>query len=245
LQLAARLRPQLLDERPPSVGIRLERIGLTLRTVEGDDQLASRTLAVRLQGDELFQLGHECCVPSEREIGVDPVLERSRPELLEVRCGTGYRLSREVGERRAAPEGQCAGQAFRRERWFGAARVVNEPQEAVEVELAVCNTKQVSGRLGHEPLAELFAQAAEMVLERRKRRRGWFVAPDAGDESIDGHDAVRVEQEQREDRPPAFAAEWQHTLGVSYLQRAEDAELHRPSLVRASRLPLRGSSRLS
>ena len=174
-------------------------------------------------------------MPSECEIGIDPILECSRAELVEVRGGAGDRLSREVGQRRAAPESQRIGETLRGNGRFGAARVVDEPEKAVEVELTVGDTEQISRGPCDEPLAELPAQAAEMILQRRERSRRRCVPPDAGNEAIDRHDAVGIQEEQREHRPPPFAAERQHTLGVSYLQRAEDPELHRASLVPATK----------
>ena len=207
LELAARLRPELVDEGPPSLHVRLERVRLPTGAVERDDQLAPKALAVRVPGDELLELGHQRCVPADREIGLDPLLERGVPELLEVRRGVAGGLAGEVGERRAAPERQRLGEALGRNRRLGTVRVVDESHEAVEVELAVVDTQQVPRRSRDEPLAELLPQAAEVVLKRRKRGRRRGVAPDALDEPVDGDNAVRVEQEQRQHRPPPRAAE--------------------------------------
>ena len=55
--------------------------------------------------DEGLQLADQLAVPSEREVGVDPLLERGQAELLEASdLRLGERLVREVGEGRPAPE---------------------------------------------------------------------------------------------------------------------------------------------
>ncbi len=73
---------------------------------------------------------------TECQVRLDPLLEGSRPELGEMgRRATG-RLVGEVGERRAAPERQGFGEALGRDLGLRAAGVLDEPPEAVEVELA-------------------------------------------------------------------------------------------------------------
>src|SRR5207247_853239 len=54
---------------------------------------------------EALELGNELAIPAESELGLDPLLDRSDPKLLEPGdLGLGEELVAEVGERRAAPE---------------------------------------------------------------------------------------------------------------------------------------------
>ena len=65
-------------------------------------------------GDELLQLADELRVAAERELGVDPPLDRGEPDLLEpLDRGPRERLVREIGERRAAPEPERLAQQLR------------------------------------------------------------------------------------------------------------------------------------
>ena len=155
LELPARFRPELVDEGLPSVRVRLERVRLPSGAVERENQLAPGSLPVRLPCDELLELGYEGCVSAEREVGLDPLLERREPEFLQVRRGAAGRLAGEVGERRPAPERQCLGEAVGRNRRLSPVSVVDEPHEAVEVQLALGDTEHVPRRLRDEPLAEL------------------------------------------------------------------------------------------
>ncbi len=62
---------------------------------------------MRLRLNERLQLGDELGVPAEREIGLDPLLEHDRAELLEPGdLGLRERLVQEVRERGAAPEAE-------------------------------------------------------------------------------------------------------------------------------------------
>ena len=75
--------PEALDERLPRLAVDLERLGLAARAVEREHLLAAQPLAQRVLGDERLELGDERRVPPERELGVDPLLERREPQLLE------------------------------------------------------------------------------------------------------------------------------------------------------------------
>ena len=56
LQGRARLDPEPVDERAPGRLIRLERLGLPTRAIEGEHQLTTKSFPQRMPGDELFQL---------------------------------------------------------------------------------------------------------------------------------------------------------------------------------------------
>ena len=104
LQLLARLRAQLVDERLARGGVGGERVRLPTGAVERKHELRAKALAERLLRDELLELGDHLGLPAEREVGVDPALERLEAQLAEMgRSGRG-RLAGQVGERRAAPQ---------------------------------------------------------------------------------------------------------------------------------------------
>ena len=108
----------------------------------------------------------------EREVGVDPQLERLEPQLVETggRRGDAARARdrRAVGRARArAPRRSSAAASLGRR----ASRLVDEATEAFEVELVRLDAEQVAGRPRDEPLAELAPQAEHVVLQRRLARR--------------------------------------------------------------------------
>ena len=60
---------------------------------------------MRVLGDQRLELADQLGVAAEREVGLDPLLERRQPQVLEpAALGLGERLVRELGERRPAPE---------------------------------------------------------------------------------------------------------------------------------------------
>ena len=82
-----------------------ERVGLAAAQVERLHQQRARPLPPRVRGDERLQLGDQVGARAGGEVGLDPLLERGDPELLEPeRLGAGERLVGEVAERRAADE---------------------------------------------------------------------------------------------------------------------------------------------
>ena len=165
-------------------------------------------------------------VPAELEVGLDPVLERRKPKLLEMRRGAADWIVGEVGERRASPQRQCLGEPLGRDGRLGPLSLVDEPQEAGEIELVPVDPEHVARGPCDQPLPELLSQPAEVVVQRRKGRRRRCVTPHAVDELVDRHHAVRVEQQERQHRPPSRSAERQDALAVAHLERAEDPELH-------------------
>ena len=77
-ELGPRVETELLDERLAGIAVRGERVGLASGAVEREHELPAWPLAQRLRLDERLELGDELGVACEREVGVDPLLERDR-----------------------------------------------------------------------------------------------------------------------------------------------------------------------
>ena len=112
-ELLARLEAEVLVQERPGAAIRGERIRLPLRPVEGEHQLLPEPLPERMLADERLELVDELGRAAEREIGLDPPLEREQPQLLEPLGVEPQRaLVRELAERPAPPQGQRLAQAL-------------------------------------------------------------------------------------------------------------------------------------
>src|SRR5690348_5724290 len=86
VQLAKRpagLDPELLDEHAARLLIRLERLRLTTRAVQGEHQLAAQVLPERVLADERLQLADQLGMKAARQLGLDPLFERDQSKLLE------------------------------------------------------------------------------------------------------------------------------------------------------------------
>ena len=96
-----------VDERLATCAVDLERLRLPPGAVEREHELAPRSLAERVGRDERGELLEDLRMPAESEVGLDPVLERGEPQLLEpVRSLCRERLACEVGQRGPAPLGE-------------------------------------------------------------------------------------------------------------------------------------------
>ena len=108
LQTPARLEAELLCEHPARLLIRLERLRLAARAIEGEHELSAQTLPQRMLADKGLELGDELGVAAEGEVGLDPLLEGSQVQLLEASdLALREGLGREVRKGRSAPECEC------------------------------------------------------------------------------------------------------------------------------------------
>jgi hypothetical protein len=69
--------------------------------------LAAQPFAVRVFGDERFELPDQLGMAVEGEVGFDPLLDGREPQVLEASdLGLREWFEGELGERRSAPEGE-------------------------------------------------------------------------------------------------------------------------------------------
>ena len=135
----ARLYAELFDERGTGVLVGLKRLGLTVRAIQGEHQLGAQPLPVRMLSDQRLQVLDHLGMAAERELGVDQLLERGDPEVIQAcHLRLRERLERELRERLAAPQRQRL--LERGHGRLGASRgqlrapLRDEPLEAVRVE---------------------------------------------------------------------------------------------------------------
>ena len=226
LELRAGLGSELLDESDPRGGVGLQGLRLSAAAVQAEEQLGAETLPEGVLRGKLLDLGDELCVQPELEVCVDAKLERLQPQLLEVARGSPGRLAGKVGEGRSPPERKRLSEQRRRLRRLGRAGLLDEPPEAVEVELVRLDAQEVAWRPRHQPLPELPPEPQDVVLQRPGRRGRRVVAPDAVDQALARDDVVRLEQQQGCDRPPFRPTQGQPALAVEDLERTEDPKLH-------------------
>ena len=237
LQRPARLDPELLRQRPPGVPVGLERVGLPAAAIEREHQLSPEPLAERMPRDQRLELAHEPRVHAEQQVGVDAILDRGQVQFLEPPdLRPGERLRGELGERRAAPERERRLRVAAREE---AARLPGPLLEAGQVEVAGVELEQVAARTrpDHVCLRQRAAQAGDVHLQRLRGVGGRRLRPEQLDQAAGGDDVVRVQEQERQQRPLLSASELDLACGPLDLERSEDPELHRTAtLARRARL---------
>jgi hypothetical protein len=99
---------------PPSpLLVSAERLRLSAGAIEREHQLAAWPLPQRVLRDEALELADEVGVASEREVGLDPFLERAHAQLVQSRClSRGERLVGELVQRRPSPHAEPLAQGL-------------------------------------------------------------------------------------------------------------------------------------
>ena len=151
LERRAQVDPELVDEGPARVLVGLQGLRLPARPVQRRHQIPPQAFAERVLGDECLELADQLIVAPEREVGVDPKLDRCQPDLVEPGDGRlGEALVGEVSERPAPPERQRVAEPLRRVGCQAASEqapsLVHQPLEAVEIERIGLDADDVAGR---------------------------------------------------------------------------------------------------
>ena len=235
-QPRARLDAELADERAARRLVCLERIGLATGPVQRHQQLRAQALAQRVLGDQRLELGHELRAAPEREIGVEAVLERHQPQLLQAGdLALAERLEREVGQRRAAPQRERLAQRPRgRPPIWSRARRGEEPLEAVQVERVRPEPQLVARRPRHDdpvPVAvpgglERPPEPGHRHRERLERVAALGARPQLLEQPVAGDRLAGVQEQQRQQRPLLDAPERELPAADPRLERPQDEEFH-------------------
>ena len=235
-----RVDSELFDESPASLLVDLQRLRLAPRAIEREHVLAAQPFAIGVGGNERLELGHELAVTAEREVGGDPLLERHQVKLLEPRRLEGReRNLAEIRERRPTPERERLAEHLRSLRGSLSARSVGQRSEALHVELACFDAKEVAAAAGDDSVsAEQLAQRMHGDLESVCRRLGRILAPQCVDQPVAEDDGVRVQEQGSEQGPLTPPADGEDPAFLLDLERAEQPEfvayaaslLHPPSL---------------
>src|SRR5262245_25052630 len=176
-------------------------------------------------GDEPLELADELRMPSEREVGVDPVLECGQPDLLE---SEGFDLG--YVDRRPMPELECAAQRLRR-----AGRIADRERGAAGLREALELEDVDSARVDGEPIAaggcleeavrEQLSELGDVDLERVPGGVGRLLAPERVDQLVAGDDLARAEEEGREQGAALLAADLDRRTLDRGRQRPQQPEM--------------------
>ena len=226
-QVLAGLEPELLVEQPAAGLVDGERVRLAPAAVQGEHQLAAQPLAERMSADEPLQLRDELGLPAELEVGVDALLERGEPLLLEARALGAREGCVELGERWAAPERERLPEHIS---GLGR-RLVPSPcdrgLEAIEIQLALADAQQIAARLRDDRVAaERLAQLGDVHLDRGRRRLGRLLPPELVDQPLTRDGLVRVQKQQGKEAALLRAGDLEAAAVVLDLERSKDPELH-------------------
>lgn len=202
------LRAQLVHELPAQGVEHLERLGLAPGPVQGDHELAVQLLAQRVLGCQDAEFAQDLAMVAEVQTGVEGPLVHLEAQLIELvdaqRRPAPVAEPGQVGERRAAPQGQCR-RALLADlvpvaRPMGEAGGARPGLEHLDVQVPFGDEQLVAGRHGPQALAagrgEDAAQPGRVVGEGRPGAGGKALVPHRVHERVLGHHAVRREKQR-------------------------------------------------
>lgn len=226
----AGLDAERLDEGVVRAPIRGQGVGLPARAVKSKHELRPQALARRMSRNELLELSDYCHMHAELEVGVEPVLERRQPFLLET-CG--QRRCEELRERRSAPEREGFSEPFGAGGHRSATRLGDQAAETVEIERFGLCPNPISGRCPFDDLRpEEPPERMDEVLEGGSRGSRRVSVPEDVDELLLRDRLVRTRKQQHNELS-LFRGCDRDGLGLSpYRDRSEDAELERSHAAR-------------
>jgi len=191
--------------------------------------------------DQPFQLRNQVSVPAAGEIGLDPLLHRRQPKLVEP--GHLRLRERELGhirQRWTPPQPERPTQhlpgRLRLPLFELTASLVDRPREAILIDGHLRQLQRVTGpnRSDYPPTHRL-AQLGHVDLDR-VRRRPRRVSPYSADQRIPRDDAARLQREQRQYSPLLRSTKGQHAPFIGHrLYRPQDPNLHRNPQVQQHR----------
>ncbi len=224
----------LPGERGPGVEVRLQRLRLPSTPVQREHQLPPKPLPERVLRDEVLQLADDARMTSERQVGVDAVLEDGETRLLETNGRPfGDGLVREVAQRRAAPQRERVPE--RGGRRTGVSRRESRLAlhcmtfEAPRVDGLGIDDQRVAAGPGLDHTGIVAERPAQHGHRHLQPGRGTGVvrSPQLLDHPVGGHDLPRVQHEERHERTLLAAAHVDGPAVTHDLDRAQDAELER------------------
>ena len=230
-QLGARFQPELVIQRLAASAIHIKRVGVAPASVQSEHQLSQQPLPVGVQSHESLELANQPAVMTEHEVGVDTVLKRGQPRFLQARnLALSERLVRQISERVPAPQGQRGAQQL-----TGAGSLTvgervtpvrDQGLEALGVHLTRRGRKQITAGTRQEHVgAERLTQVRHVPLQRFRCRCRRSLAPQLIDQAIARERLPAAQQQDREQRPLARAAEHNRPFLLDHLKRPQDAEL--------------------
>jgi hypothetical protein len=192
-----------------------------------------------MRADGGLELGNELSVTAQAEVGLDALLERLQPQLLEARdLGLSERLVGEVGQRRTAPQRERLPE-FR----CRALRIaVSQPAPAVReqlvepfrVKLAWHQFQRVATALRDQAaVSDHPAQLRDVDVDAVQcagRRR---LAPQRVDQPVGRNGVTGVDEQDGQQRPLLASAERELAGPIAHLKRPEYTELHSAPLLHA------------
>ena len=229
--------PEPVGEHRPGLFEGGERLDPAARPIKSTHELPVRPFPERVGRDEQPQLRDQVRVPAQGRLGLDPVLRRRLPQLLQPgHLDLGVR---QVGQRSAAPQPECltqqGGGAARIARGQRRGALPRQAGEPMEVHLIGGDGQAIAGRpAGHQVTADRGPQPGRQRLQGVPHAARRAVVPHPRHERLGGDGAAGVQQQERQQGSQPPPADLDRPPVAPYVEGAQNGEAH----ARSRRVPL-------
>jgi hypothetical protein len=227
-QLGAGLDADLLHQGGPGLAVGSECVRLATRAVQREHPLRMQLLAQRLVQHQRLQLSYDIAMAARIQVDVDRQLHGRQPQLLQPPdLGGGERLTGDIVERRATPQGQCLTRPA----------ACDEPLEARDVELVGAEPQLVPVPAREDLLAiarrgQRLAQLRHVELHQLGGRRRRPLTPQRVDQAIGRHRRAGVQRKHGQQRARLARANGDRPLIDAGLHGSQESDVHCASLRR-------------
>ncbi len=234
-QLGPGIDAELLGEDVARLPVRVERLRVAARAVQGLHEQQPQIFPQRMVGQQPAQLRDDLGVAAAGQLGLDPEFGGVKVELGQP---FGFRLDqcrrRDIGQRAAMPErerlGQLRRRALRVPGGISTPALAHQGLEHLGVGVPRGQAQQVTGSAGdqesavgvtEEPTQPQHVDADEVA---RLGRRS--LAPHLVDQYVDGNDLPGVDQQGSQDRTPLRGSDPLPVFSGPDLKGSEQPEPH-------------------
>ena len=229
LQRRPRLEAELLDQRPAPSLKRVQRVGLPAAAIQRQHQLAAQPLSEHVLGDQRLELRHQLEMAAGRQVGVDPILQRRQPQLLQTGdLALRERLAPQIGQRLPPPQRQRITQPGRAITGILArTRPLDQQLKPRHVDLIRRRAQQIPRRPRPDPLSpQQLAQRRHMPMQRVLRATRRILTPQRLNQLRARDHLTTTQHQQRQQRTLLRTRRGQIAPAIENPQRTKQLEAH-------------------
>ena len=208
----------------------MQRVGLPAAAIQREHQLAAQPLTKHVLGDQRLELCHQLEMAAGRQIGVDPILQRRQPQLLQPGdLALRERLAPQIGQRLPPPQRQRITQHRPSDHRDPPARTrpLDQQLKPRHVDLIRRRAQQIPRRPRPDPLSpQQLAQRRHMPVQRVLRATRRILTPQRLDQLRARDHLTTTQQQQRQQRTLLRTRRGQITPTIDHPQRTKQLEAH-------------------
>ena len=207
----------------------MQRVRLPTTAIQRQHQLAPQPLTKPIRGNQRLQLRHQLVMAARRQVGVDPILQRRQPQLLQTGdLALRERLPLQIGQRLPPPQRQRITQPGRPITGIvPRTRPLDQRLKPRHVDLIRRRAQQIPRRPRPDPLSpQQLAQRRHMPVQRVLRATRRILTPQRLDQLRARDHLTTTQQQQRQQRTLLRTRRGHIASAIDHPQRTKQLEPH-------------------